>query len=103
MSLRIELHLLWKNKFQQLFKKIPSNKPSWWSSSLAKAIKQKQQLYSTFKCTHLPSDYAAYTITRNKVKSLIRAAQAKPDQQFIDKFNANPKALYGYMRDRSGL
>ena len=44
--------------------KTPSNEPSWWSSSLAKAIKQKQQMYSTFKCTHLPSDYAAYQDTR---------------------------------------
>ena len=34
---------------------------------------------------------------------MIRAAQAKHDQQLIDKFNANPKALYGYMMDRSGL
>jgi len=44
-----------------------------------------------------------YTIERNKVKSMIRAAQAKHDQQLIDRFNANPKALYGYMRDKSGL
>jgi len=34
---------------------------------------------------------------------MIRAAQAKHDQQLIDKFNANSKALYGYMKDRSGL
>ena len=84
------------NTFQKLLKKIPLNKLPWWSSSLAKAIKQKRQLYSTFKYTHQPSDYAAYTIKRKKVKSMARAAQAKYDQQLIDKFHANPKALYGY-------
>jgi len=55
-------------------KRTPSNKPPWWSSSLAKVIKQKQQLYSTFKFTHLSSDYKVYTIKWNKVKSMIRAA-----------------------------
>jgi len=63
-------------------KRTLSNKPPWWSSSLAKVIKQKKQLYSTFKFTHLSSDYKAYTIKRNKVKSMIRAAQGKHDQNF---------------------
>ena len=84
-------------------KRTPSNKPPWWTSSLAKAIKQKQELYSTFKFTHLSSDYKAYTIKRNKVKSMTRAAQAKYDQKLIDKFHDNPKALYGYMRDKCGI
>jgi len=84
-------------------KRTPSNKPPWWSNSLAKVIKQKQQLHSTFKFTHLSSDYKAYTIKWNKVKSMIRAAQAKHDQNLIDKFHNNPKALYGYMRDKCGI
>jgi len=61
-------------------------------------------LYSTFKFTHLSSDYKAYTIKRNKVKSMIRAAQAKHDQKLIDKFYDDQKALYGYMRrDKCGI
>jgi len=31
---------------------------------------------------------------------MIRAAQAKHNQKLIDKFHDNPKALYGYMRDK---
>ena len=61
-------------------KKAPTNKPPWWTNNLAKAIKQKQQLYSTFKHTLLPSDYVAYAHKRNEVKSQIRCAQAKYDQ-----------------------
>ena len=84
-------------------KRTSSNKPPWWTSPLAKVIKQKQQLYSTFKVTRLSSDYKAYTIKRNKVKSMIRAAQAKHDQKLIDKFHDNPKALYGFKRDKCGI
>jgi len=101
-SLRERLLLLQKNIFQELLKGLHLIKPPWWSSSLAKVIKQKQQLYSTFKFTHLPSDYKAYTIKQNKVNSMIRAAQAKHDQNLIDEFHDNPKALYGYMRDKCG-
>ena len=84
-------------------KKVPTNKPPWWTNRLAKAIKQKQQLYSTFRHTHLSADYVAYAHKRNEVKSLIRSAQAKYDQHLIDKLHINPKALYGYMRNKSGL
>ena len=64
--------------------------------------KQKQQLYSTFRYTHLSSDYVVYTHKRNEVKSQIRFAQASHEQQLIDKFQTNPKALYGYMRNKLG-
>ena len=84
-------------------KKVPTNKPPWWTRRLAKAIKQKQQLYSTFRHTHSPLDYVAYTHKRKEVKSQIRSEQAKYDQQLIDRFHTNPKALYGYMRNKSGL
>ena len=43
-----------------------------------------------FKFTHLSSDYKVYTIKRIKVKSMIRAAQAKYDQKLIDQFHDNP-------------
>ena len=39
----------------------------------------------------------SYTHKRNEVKSQIRFAQASHEQQLIDKFQTNPKALYGYM------
>ena len=77
-------------------KKAPTNKPPWWTNNLAKAIKQKQQLYSTFKHTLLPSDYVAYAHKRNEVKSQIRCAQAKYDQYLIDKLHTNPKAVTHY-------
>ena len=32
---------------------------------------------------------------------MVRAAQATYEQQLINKFRANPKALYGYMRYKS--
>ena len=47
-------------------KKVPSNKPPWWSNALASAIKKKQQLYSTFRHTRLSSDYVTYTSKRMK-------------------------------------
>ena len=40
---------------------------------------------------------------RKEVKSQIRSAQAKYDQQLIEKLQTNPKALYGYMRNKLGL
>ena len=39
----------------------------------------------------------------NEVKSMARAAQATYEQQLIDKYRANPKALYEYMIDKSKL
>ena len=80
-------------------KKVPTNKPPWWTNRLAKAIKQKQQLYSTFRHTHLSADYVAYAHKRNEVKSLIRSAQAKYDQHLIDKLHTNPKALYAWIHE----
>ena len=44
-----------------------------------------------------------YAHKRNEVKSQIRSARAKYDQQLIDKLQTNPKALYGYMRNKVGL
>jgi len=85
----------------KVVKKPPSNKPPWWSGAIAKAIKRKHQLYSTFQHTHSGSDYDAYAFKRNEVKSMVRAAQATYERQLIDKFSANPKALYGYVRDKS--
>ena len=41
------------------------------------------------------------TLIQNEVKSMVRAAQAKYDQQLIQKLHTNPKALYGYVRDKS--
>ena len=41
-------------------RKVPTNKPPWRTNRLAKAIKQKQQLFSTFRHTHLSSDYVVY-------------------------------------------
>ena len=37
---------------------------------------------------------------KNEVKPMVRVALAKHDQ--LDKFHTNPKALYGYVRDKSG-
>ena len=45
----------------------------------------------------------AHIRSRNEVKSQIRSAQAKYDQQLIEKLQTNPKALYGYMRNKLGL
>ena len=87
----------------RITKRPPTNKPLWWNNSIAKAIDLKQQLFSKFRHTHLPSDYVAYAHIRNEVKSLIRAAKAKQDTQLIEKLHTNPKALYGYMRDKSRL
>ena len=53
-----------------------------------------------FKFTHLSSDYKVYTIKRIKVKSMIRAAQAKYNQKLIDKCHENLMALHGYTRDK---
>ena len=80
---------------------IETNKPPWWSSQLTKAIKEKQNLYSQCKFTRSPLDYAKYVSKRNNVKFSIRSAKVKHDESLIQKFKSNPKALYGYVRNRS--
>ena len=93
-----------KDKYiPRVVKKLLSNKLPRWTSTTVKAIKQKHQLLSTFQLTvtHSSSDYDAYAFNRNEVKSVVRVAQATYEQQLIDKFRANPKALYRYMRNKS--
>ena len=87
----------------RVVKKPPSKKSPRWTSTIAKTIKQKYQLYSTFQHTHSSSDYDTYAFKRDEVESVVRAAQATYKQQSIDKFRANPKALYGYMRGEISL
>ena len=75
--------------------------PSWWSTQIIKAIKEKQYLYSQYKFTCSNADYASYALKRNQVKSLITTAKAIYDESLIHNFTSNPKALYGYIRDKS--
>jgi len=82
-------------------KKPESNKPPWWSKSLSKVVKEKQNLYLQYKFTLSQVDYAKYTSKRNQVKHMIRSAQAQYDESLIQKLSSNPNALYGYVRDKS--
>ena len=85
----------------EVTKKHISNKPLWWSTQISKAVKEKQYLYFQYKFTHLDADYASYALIRNQVKSLITTAKVKYDESLIHNFTSNPKALYGYIRDKS--
>ena len=82
-------------------KKPESNKPPWWSKSLSKVVKEKQNLYLQYKFTLSQVDYAKYTSKRNQVKHMIRSAQVQYDESLIQKLSSNPNALYGYVRDKS--
>ena len=75
-------------------KKAESNNPSLVVSHLNKAIKDKHRLYSQFKFTRSPLEYAKYASKRNNVKFLIRSAKAKYDDSLMQRFKSNPKALY---------
>ena len=85
----------------EVTKKHISNKPLWWSTQISKAVKEKQYLYSQYTFTRSDADYASYALKRNQVKSLITTAKAKYDELLIHNFTCNPKALYGYIRDKS--
>ena len=82
-----------------------TNKPPWWTNRLAKTIEQKQPLYSTFRHTHLSSDYAAYSQlpVKNEIKSQIRSAQAKYNKQLIDNLQTDPIPLFEFIRNKSSL
>ena len=85
----------------EVTKKHVSNKPPWWSTQISKAVKEKQHLYSQYKYTCFDADYASYASKRNQVKSMITSAKAQYDEFLKQNFTSNPKALYGYIRDKS--
>ena len=47
------------------------------------------------------ADYASNVLKRNQVKSMITSAKAQYDEILIQNFTSNPKALYGYIRDKN--
>ena len=73
-------------------KKAETSKPPWWSSQLTKAIKEKKNLYSQYKFTRSPLDYAKYASKRNNVKVIIRTVEIKHDESLIQKFNPTQKS-----------
>ena len=79
-------------------KTVDTNKPSWWSNYLSKAIKDKQYLYLNFKFTQSPLDYAKYASQRSHVKFMIRSAKVKFDELMMQNFKSNLKMLYSYVR-----
>ena len=81
-------------------KKCVSNKPPWWSTQISKAVRDKQHLFSQYKYTHSVADYASYAVKRNQVKS-ISSAKTRHDKILIQNLTTNPKALYGYVRDKN--
>ena len=85
----------------EVTKKRVSNKPPWWSTLIGKAVKDKQYLYSQYKFTHSDIDYASYVSKRNQVKSMIKSAKVRYDKFLIQTLTSNPKALYGYIRDKN--
>ena len=82
-------------------KKCIYNKPRWWSTQISKAVKEKQHLFLQYRFTRSEADYASYALKRNQVKSLITSAKVQHDKLLIQNLTSNPKALYGYVRDKS--
>jgi len=65
---------------------------------ISKAVKEKHHLYSQYKFTHSDADYAIYVCCQEK------SAKASFDKKFwIQNLTAYPKALYGYIRERSKI
>ena len=82
-------------------KKCVSNKPPLWSTQISKAVRDKQHLFSQYKYTRSVADYASCAVKRNQVKSMISSAKARHDKILIQNLTTNPKALYGYVRDKN--
>jgi len=53
--------------------------------------------------TRSDADYAVYAAKRNQVKSKITSAKAQFDNVLLQNLTTNPKALYGYVRQKSKL
>jgi len=100
-SLRERLHQLSTNTFQELPKEVHPTNLHGGPAHLHKRLKRNSSY--TPHLNILMNSLTIMCIPLKEIKSMIKAAQAKHDQQLIDKFNANPKALYGYMRDMLGL
>ena len=89
-------------KYTPKVKKISvSNKPTWWSTQISKAVRDKQHLFSQYKYTRSVADYASYAVKRNQVKSMTSSAKARHDKILIQNLTTNPKALYGYVWDKN--
>ena len=58
-------------------------------------------MFSQYRFTRSEADYASYALKRNQVKSLITTAKVQHDKLLIQNLTSNPKALYGYVRDKS--
>ena len=72
--------------------------PPWWTKSLARTIQKKRSLYFKYWATRSKTDYQNYALQHNLVKTRVRSAQMVYEEQLIKKFNANPKALYAYIK-----
>ena len=77
--------------------------PSWWSKSIDKAIKAKQQAFAKFKHSKSRSDYANYAAKRNNVKCKIRSTRKCFEQSLLVKLRSNPKALYSYIKSKQKI
>ena len=58
-------------------------------------------MFLQYRFTRSEADYASYALKRNQVKSLITSAKVQHDKLLIQNLTSNPKALYGYVRDKS--
>jgi hypothetical protein len=78
----------------------PKLLPPWWSSSLRRAVKRKEEIYQRYLHTRRTKEYREYTQQRNSTTSKIRAAQREYERKLIYDFKTNPKPFYGYMRGK---
>jgi len=57
-----------KYQSPEVAKKPISNKRSWWTNQISKAVKEKYYLYSQCKFTYSDTDYAIYDAKRNQLQ-----------------------------------
>ena len=59
---------------------------------------KKWKSWNKFKQSHLPRDYDAYKLERNKLKDIIRGAKVKHERGLIADMRENPNLFHGHCR-----
>ena len=86
-----------------LKKQKKKSKPPWLRAGVKRSVKKKCKAFQKYKKTKRYKDYQEHTKQRDKIKKLIRQAQANYEKRLMKEFKNKPKAFYSYVRSKQNV
>ena len=90
-----------RDRFVPTCKQNNKDYPKWMSSSILKAIKSRNRLWSKFKVTGDYNTEKNYKTQRNKVTDIISKAKYDFELRLVKNIKTNSKAFYSYIKHKN--